>query len=250
MPRPGSVERLSREWDELADQDALWAILSNDPERRGRWDVVEFFATGEREVDDVLARADALERPAHHDVALDFGCGVGRLTRALAGRFERVVGVDVSPEMVARARELNADRPTCAFEANVAPDLGRFDDASFDLVYSSKVLQHMSSPSLACRYIGEFMRVLRPDGLVAFQLWTRIPGRRRLQPRRRLYGLLAAARAPRPVLARLGLSPRGRGIAVPEAAVRRVVERAGARVALTAPDGEWGLWYYVVRDDA
>jgi SAM-dependent methyltransferase len=248
VPRPGTVERLSREWDELADADALWAILSNDPERRGRWDVADFFATGEREVDEVLGRADGLRRPRRHEAALDFGCGVGRLTRALADRFERVVGVDVSPEMVARARALNANCPGCTFETNVAADLGGFEDGTFDLVYSSKVLQHMSSPALACSYIAEFVRVLRPGGLVAFQLWTHVPLRRRLQPRRRLYGALAALRLPTSVLARLGLSPRGRGVGVPEASVRNVVERADASVALTAPDGEWGLWYYVVRD--
>ena len=103
----------------------------------------------------------------------------------------------------------------------------------------------MSSPALACGYIAEFVRVLRPDGLLAFQLWTHLPWRDRLQPRRRLYGALSAARVPRGALTRLGLSPRGRGIGVPEATVRRVVERAGGEVALTAPDGEWGLWYYV-----
>ena len=41
--------------------------------------------------------------------ALDFGCGAGRLTRALAARFESVVGVDVADAMLDKARALNAD---------------------------------------------------------------------------------------------------------------------------------------------
>lgn len=245
---PANVGRLSREWDELAQEDALWAILSDDPERRGRWQLEEFFATGEREVERVLSAAVPLSRPVGREVALDFGCGVGRLTRALGARFDRAVGVDVSPEMIARAREVSVERPGLEFRVNVAPDLSQFADASFDLVYSSKVLQHMSSPKLACRYIEDFVRVMRPDGLVAFQLWTHVPWRRRLQPRRRLYGAGRALRVPQPLLARAGLGPRGRGVGVPEAEVRRVVERRGARVAHTEPDGEWGLWYYVVRD--
>lgn len=248
MWRSARAARLSREWNELAEADALWYIASDDPGQRGRWRLDEFFASGEREVETVLGRAAGLGRPAGSAAALDFGCGVGRLTRALSRRFEHTVGVDVSPEMIRRAAELNADRPGCTFVANVADDLAQFPSRSFDLVYSSKVLQHMSSRELACAYVAELVRVARTDGLVAFQLWTRVPLRSRLQPRRRLYGLLRALRVPREPLARLGLSARGRGLGVPEARIRHVVEEAGGRVALTHPDGEWGLWYYVVRD--
>ena len=246
MPRDATVERLSREWDELAREDALWVILSDDPERRGRWELEEFFATGEREVEERLGRAEPLGRPVGRGVALDFGCGVGRLTRALAGRFERAVGVDVSQEMVAQASRVNADRQNLEFRTNVAGDLTQFEPGTFDLVYSSKVLQHMASPELACRYIAEFVRVARPDGLVAFQLWTHVPWRRRIQPRRRLYGVGRALGLSHERLSRAKLSPRGRGIGVPEERVRSVVEERGARVAHTEPDGEWGLWYYVV----
>jgi SAM-dependent methyltransferase len=240
------VERVGHEWDVLAEQDALWVILSNDPERRGRWGLEEFFATGEREVAKVIERADRLGRPVRRERALDFGCGVGRLTRALAGRFGECVGVDVSAEMIARARELNGDHPNCTFEVNVAPDLALFPDDGFDFVYSSKVLQHMPSRTLACAYVQEFVRVARPDGLVVLQLWTRIPPQRRVQPRRRLYALLRALHVPERVLLRRGLSPRGRAVAVPERELRRVVEEAGGRVAATEPDGEWGLVYYVL----
>ena len=244
-----TVERLGDEWDELARDDALWVILSDDPERRGRWELEDFFATGEREVATVLGAADGVGRPVGRKSALDFGCGVGRLTRALGARFERAVGVDVSAEMVARARDVNRDRPALDFRVNVAPDLSQFEADTFDLVYSSKVLQHMASPTLACEYVAEFMRVVRPDGLVAFQLWTHVPWRRRLQPRRRLYAALHALRVPANALARARLSPRGRGIGVPAETVTRVVEASGGRLAHTQPDGEWGLWYYAVRTD-
>jgi SAM-dependent methyltransferase len=241
-----NVEHLSREWDELACGDALWEVLS-DPERSGgRWRLDEFFASGAAEVEAALERARELGRPERFGRALDFGCGVGRLTRALAGHFDECVGVDVSPQMVERARELNVDRPNCEFVVNVASDLGRFADGSFDLVYSSKVLQHMPSGELARAYVAEFLRVLAPGGLAVFQLWTRIPWRNRIQARRRLYGALRALRVPEARLNRLGLSPRGRGIAIREQGIRRLVEEHGNRVAHAEPDGEWGLRYYVV----
>jgi SAM-dependent methyltransferase len=245
MPK-ADVEHLGREWDELARGDALWEVLS-DPERSdGRWQLEEFFASGKAEVEPALARARELGRPEAFGRALDFGCGVGRLTRALAEHFSECVGVDVSEQMVARARELNADRPNCEFVVNAAPDLRRFDDESFDLVYTSKVLQHMPSPELACAYVAELLRVVRPGGIAVFQLWTHIPWRNRVQPRRRLYHALRALRVPESRLNRLGLSPRGRGIAVSEARIRRLVEEQGYEVAYVEPDGEWGLRYFAI----
>jgi SAM-dependent methyltransferase len=239
-----SVEHLRRDWDELAADDALWAVLADPARSGGRWTLEEFLRTGEEEVGGVLATAGSLGLPARRERALDFGCGVGRLTRALATHFGECVGVDVSPEMVARAQEVNRDRPGCRFVVNTAPDLRLFDDAGFDFVYSSKVLQHMPSRRLALTYVAELLRVARPDGLVVFQVWSFLPWRNRLQPRRRLYGLLRAVRLPRPLLSRLRLTPRGRGIAVPRDEVERLIERSGSRLVHVEPDGEWGFRYF------
>jgi SAM-dependent methyltransferase len=244
-----NVEHLSREWDELARGDALWEVLSDPDRSDGRWQLDEFFASGEQEVGAALERARGLGRPERHERALDFGCGVGRLTRALAASFDRCVGVDVSAEMVERAQKLNADRENLQFVVNVAPDLAAFDAASFDLVYSSKVLQHMPSERQACAYVADFFRLLRPRGIAIFQLWTHIPLRNRMQARRRLYGGLRGLGFGEARLNRMGLSPRGRGIAVPERRIRRLAEEHGRRVALTEPDGEWGLRYYVLGQD-
>lgn len=237
------VERLSRDWDELAEQDALFVILAEKGREGGRWTLDEFFATGEREVEHLLGRAERVGRPQERRRALDFGSGVGRVTRALSAHFEECIGVDVSAEMVRRARQLNSDRANCAFVHNVSPNLLQFESATFDLVYSSKVLQHLPSRELAGRYVEEFLRVVKPNGLVAFQLWTRLPFRNRLQPRRRAYGVLRTLRVPRTVLTRLGLSARGRGLAVPESEIRGTIENRGGTVLSTEPNGEWGLWY-------
>jgi SAM-dependent methyltransferase len=245
--RAVKLERLSEDWNELAEEDALWAVLAEPGKQGGRWDVEDFLATGEREVAGVLSTAEGLGLPEGRGKALDFGCGVGRLTRALSAQFEECVGVDISKEMVERARELNADRPNTTFVVNVAPDLSRFEDASFGFVYSSKVLQHMPSGKLASEYVAEFVRVTKPGGLVVFQLWTHIPWRNRLQSRRRAYGLLRALRFPQRILNRLGLTPMGRGISVAEATIRNVIEDSGGRVIHTEPDGEWGLRYFAAK---
>ena len=97
------LRELQRHWDTFGRTDPFWAILT-DPSRRGnKWDPASFFATGRDEVAAHMAEATRLGVPQARRRALDFGCGAGRLTQALADHFDAVVGVDVAPSMVALA---------------------------------------------------------------------------------------------------------------------------------------------------
>lgn len=239
---------LRRDWEDLAAEDLYWSILS-DPDKRFEDKAPDaFLASGRAEIDAVLARAADFGLPETHGSALDFGCGAGRLTRALAASFDEVVGVDISARMIEEAQALNRDCTNCSFELNVAPDLRRFDDASFDGVYSSIVLQHLSSNSSIERYLEELVRVLRPGGLLAFQLPSHIPRHHRVQPKRRLYTVLRHLGVPRNVLFhRLHLQPIAmRALSV--AAVTAAVERSGGRVVavdtLTATAGVLSSTYF------
>ena len=166
-------EASKRNWERLAQADPLWAVCTDPDKRHGRWDAGAFFATGEREVEAVFSYLDGRGlRPGDYDRGLDFGCGVGRLTRALSRRLAHVVGVDVSETMIRKARELSPHlEGRVEWVVNGDADLGRFPDGSFSFVYSSIVLQHIPWPqSLA--YVGEMMRVLKPGGLLVFQVPT------------------------------------------------------------------------------
>lgn len=203
-----ALQQHKSDWDAMGELDPLWAILSTDSGRYGKWDVEEFFRTGEAEIRQMMDHAAALGRPSGRGLALDFGCGVGRLSRALAAYFDQVVGVDISESMIERARELNAAYPACSFVLNTEPDLRLFPDAHFDMIYTNIVLQHVPSQPAIRSYIAEFVRVIRPGGLMVFQLPSHIPLRRRLEPRRRLYHLLRRLGvAERVLYQRLGLFP-------------------------------------------
>ena len=165
------LQRLQQHWNAFGEQDPLWAILS-DPAKRGRgWDddLEEFFASGRAEVDDVLRGLADRGIAVQKGRALDFGCGVGRLTRALAERFDSCDGVDLAASMIERARELGDDGERIRFRHNAAPDLRLFGDESFDFVLSLIVLQHME-PGLMRGYMREFVRVLRPRGVAFFSV--------------------------------------------------------------------------------
>jgi len=215
--------REARDWDDLALVDPLWAVLSVDSKRDRRWDPDEFFATGEAEVEQILATATELGRPARRRRALDFGCGVG---------------VDVSEQMLEQARRLNADAPNITFATAEEPPAG-----PFDLVVANLVLQHLPSKPLARAYIRRLAEAANPDGLVVFQLPTNLSLPQRIQPRRRLYAALRSHVDPERLHA-AGLHP-VRMLALPEADVRATVDEAGATTALTEDAGDAGLRYYV-----
>jgi SAM-dependent methyltransferase len=244
-----TLERHRRDWEELADVDPLWAILASPGGRGGRWDVEKFFASGEAEIGEVLAAAERLGYPHEHDRALDFGCGVGRLTRALGGSFREAVGLDISAEMVRLARKLNEGR-NCRFEVNVRENLGGLESGSFDFVYTALVLQHMPRTELIRSYLGEFMRVLRPGGLAVFQTLAHLPLTLRLQPRRRAYALLRrAGLSHQLLLTRLNFVPT-RLTTITEVDARRTVVAHGGTVELVEEhpkrtDGVRSLRYYV-----
>jgi SAM-dependent methyltransferase len=98
---------------------------------------------------------------------LDFGSGPGTISLDLARRVRpgHVVGVDASPEVVARANGLAASEgvPNVEFRTGDAYRLD-FPDGVFDVVHAHQVLQHLARPVEALR---EFRRVLRPGGLLA-----------------------------------------------------------------------------------
>ena len=158
-----------KHWDRLAAQDPLWAILT-DPRKKDRgWNCDEFFASGRVEAATLLQTLDVLGHPLRREAALDFGCGVGRLTQALAGAFDSVTGVDISAGMIRLARQYNRAGDRCRYVVNTEDHLRRFGDDSFDLVHSRIVLQHLP-PRHARKYIREFVRILRPAGLALFQV--------------------------------------------------------------------------------
>lgn len=111
-----------RNWEGFAATDPMWAILTA-PDKRGKWDLEEFQASGEKGVASLLGQLKGEGVVPSLGHALDFGCGLGRLTLPLSRRFESVVGVDVSSSMVEQARELAAGRDNVAYVHNAEPNL-------------------------------------------------------------------------------------------------------------------------------
>lgn len=167
-----SLDDVRRDWTTLGEQDPLWAVYVAPGKKDGGWDVDQFFATGEQEVTSSLAHAAALGLSPRTGTALDFGCGVGRLSAALSKVFDAVVSVDIAATMIAEAKRLGRCGDNVSFVLNEKPDLSFQPTGSVDLVYSSLVLQHLPA-ELAAGYLAEMGRVLAPGGAAIVQVATR-----------------------------------------------------------------------------
>ncbi|MCU1497356.1 MAG: hypothetical protein JWM47_1309 [Acidimicrobiales bacterium] len=165
-----------RVWEDWARADPLWAILSEPEHKGGTWDLEAFFARGRLHVDLVLDELAQRGLEVRTGRALDFGCGVGRLTQALGAVFDRTDGVDISETMVSLAGDHNRLGDRCQYHVNRAADLALFPDATFDFVFSMIVLQHVA-PATATDYIAEFGRVLAPGGIAVFDMTAELVGR-------------------------------------------------------------------------
>jgi SAM-dependent methyltransferase len=215
----------ARDWEEMASLDPLWAILSAPEKRFGNWNLEEFLRTGENEITELMRIAGLFGLPREFRHAIDFGCGVGRLTRALRAHFAQCHGVDISIRMLEMASRL---APECDFRN--APDLSSFPAGYADLIYSNLVLQHQPDRTHAIALVRDMVRVLAPGGLLAFQMPVYLPLRNRIQGRRRAYHVLRALGVPDSVAyQKLKLSPI-RMLWLPRRAVEDALLAAGAEV--------------------
>ena len=169
---------LKRNWERLGRRDPFWAVLTDPAKRGGGWDREEFYRGGAEEIAAALARAEQLGVRRSRRRALDFGCGVGRITQALADHFERCDGVDISTSMLEAARLNNRHPDRCTYHLNDKPDLGLFDAATLQLRAIRRWCCSTWSRRYSERYIRELLRLLAPDGLLVFQLPSHRAARR------------------------------------------------------------------------
>ncbi len=137
-------------WDALARADT--SVYVGDPARAA---------------DELASLFSRLHANPRGGLCVEVGCGPGRMTAELAARFDHVLGLDVSAEMVARARE-TVTAPNVEFRTISGKRLDGVPDASADAIVCYLVLQHLPRRRLVLRYLHEFARVLKPGEGEAF----------------------------------------------------------------------------------
>lgn len=159
-------------WDYYAQRNAEFFIATEAKplSEEFRWNPDEFFRKGEVEIATKLAEYFGDAGKLADLTILEIGCGVGRQTRALAKRFKQVLALDISPEMVRRAKQNLRSCSNVSVILGNGLDLGGVADRSVDVVFSFVVFQHVTDKEITHNYVREAARVLRPGGNFLFQV--------------------------------------------------------------------------------
>ena len=237
------IEKLKKNWEALGDEDAYWAVLSEPSKINNKWDLSEFYQTGLQRIQQL--HREVREHRIQYGKVLDFGCGPGRLTQALAVRSTSVVGVDISSSMIEKAKAYNKYPEKVNYFVNSTPALPDFETDTFDLVFSYITLQHIE-PQYSTAYVKEFFRICKPGGHTLFNLPSEAPifykvlkavvGNPGLNLIRRLYYRKSSVIEMHPV---------------PEETVLQLAKDNGMRVIKVFPDTRLGMkWksnFYLFR---
>jgi ubiquinone/menaquinone biosynthesis C-methylase UbiE len=162
-----NLEANRRFWDEKAQENAYWYVSSYGPyEERN---LADFWSSGSLIWRDLKVALNY--EPGPNDIVVEIGCGVGRLTRAMAPEVGTIHALDLSAEMLARAQALGLGN--VSFHQSDGQSLAGLPDNHAHLVLAYCVFQHLPSDEVLGDYLREMVRVARPGGLVAFTLTPR-----------------------------------------------------------------------------
>lgn len=179
VPAKDWLAAIRRDWDHRAHENARayinWPNIANEE--------AAFFVSGrldyERYIKPFLKR---MQFDPADKVALEIGCGIGRIARSLAADFREYIGVDVSPEMVRKAASYGI--PHANFRAVSGADLTGIPTGGIDFAFSFAVFQHVPDKAAIFNYFAETARVLRHGGIFRLHmkgLWSATFGRLALE---------------------------------------------------------------------
>jgi SAM-dependent methyltransferase len=194
-----TVERdTDADWRAIGAADPFWGVLSHEQYRAGNLtpETLEaFYESGRDDVAEIVRRLTAATGQPPAGRALDFGCGVGRLTEAMCDHAGEVTGYDISPGMLAEARR----------RGGRAAYVEALPEGPFDWINSRIVLQHIP-PARGYGLLEELMARLAPGGAISLHLTVWRAPHRRERPDRGLKWLAS------PLLKRLRQLRLGTGV--------------------------------------
>jgi SAM-dependent methyltransferase len=160
--KDGAMRETDQDWTLIGEDEPFYGVLSQEKFLRRNLTpeaLEEFWRSGVEEMDYLAGRIRRHFGDYRPAAALDFGCGVGRLTRAMAALAEEVVGLDIAPGMLAQARQ-HATANTRYVSA--------LTDETFDWINSIIVFQHIP-PARGYALFDDLLGRLRPGGVLSTQ---------------------------------------------------------------------------------
>jgi SAM-dependent methyltransferase len=159
------------QWERFAREDAEYYVLTGVGRGRRADTRSEFFESGRKQAQRLMEDCEPYLNG--RDLAIEIGCGVGRVALPLSRQFARLIAVDVSPTMLSKLEE-NAARDVAAGHIESMLAGHAWDDPNTaDLVYSVLVFQHIERYEEIASYVERISRALRPAAIGYLQFDTR-----------------------------------------------------------------------------
>jgi SAM-dependent methyltransferase len=173
------LERIRRQWTILGEEEPYWGVLTDDRFKSDMIDEGALAAFRDSGLGNVLMIDNAIQRGLPSRIGgtcVELGCGVGRITRHLAGRFDKVIAVDISPGNLRLCEQYLANAGIGNVETLLLQNL---DDLAhigpFDWFYSVIVLQH-NPPPIQRLVLESLLPQIRSGGGFIFQTISDLPG--------------------------------------------------------------------------
>lgn len=163
------IDEAKQKWNRLAKKNARYYVLTDKGESITE---DEFREAGRRDVETHVLGDELLMSnltPTAEKIALEIGCGIGRLSEFLAPHFRKLYAVDISEEMINQAKGRLVSIKNIDF---IATDGVSFPipSSSVDFVFSFIVFQHMPDKAVIRKNMEEIARVLQTKGVAKVQL--------------------------------------------------------------------------------
>jgi SAM-dependent methyltransferase len=167
------LRRTAQQWTDLGEGEPYWSVLSHDDYRKSQFEKhsAEFWKSGEWITDQIDNISDRFSIPSHFRSVMELGCGVGRMTRYLAKRFDTVHALDISPGNLAICMEATQNSAGRVHPVLVESLETVIATPMVDAFVSFITLQHNPPPIQAALLKGAFSR-LNSGGLAFFQVPT------------------------------------------------------------------------------
>jgi 2-polyprenyl-3-methyl-5-hydroxy-6-metoxy-1,4-benzoquinol methylase len=181
VQRDALFDRLRRQWQAMGETEPYWSVITFDefrtenldPETKSR-----FFASGSEHGHLLDLFAQRCGTSFRDELCVEIGCGVGRVTKHLAGRFRKVIAIDISEGNLREARAMAAQERLTNIDFQLLSSPGELERLpDFDVLYSTMVFQH-NPPPVQKYQLDVLLGKIRTKGAFFFQAQTVSPGYR------------------------------------------------------------------------
>lgn len=164
-----NIRESKDKWNSLAAEDAQFHVLTKG---KGSFDLSAFRNEGEIDIKRYVLEDEFIRERLPNFTSckvLEIGCGIGRLSEFLAKNFGFVSAIDISEEMINKAKARLKEVNNLEFFATNGEHYP-FQNDTFDFVFSFIVFQHMPSEEVIRNNFMEISRVLKKGGVAKVQV--------------------------------------------------------------------------------